>query len=638
MMIRRYKPLHIFFPFLLQLILLIIFSWRDPSQVAIISWIGLICAVLLRFTSHSKSLKTAIKIILSCFGTFLIFTSNWSFSSIEMGTQILLFLCSLKLFELDHHRDSVTYIAMSHLLFLAELLQKDQLYILPLIFVIVMSGHWYLARSRGIKSSLNRPLLKLGVASLAITLLLFLFFPRIQFVGLKWFSTLQMGLTGHSEKLRPGEIAELINNPEIVFRVNLEKEVPLDQLYWKGAVLHLTDGFNWEKGRFRGSNRIYGQVINRYQVDFETSYQGDIFTLDGTSHISLNRFSNAIRSSEEDWMVITAQPKKLHFEAQRSNFTDSPIHFKSIQKLLQFPLDKIDQSVKKALEEIMLNYPIKSPSADEKVAATIEYFKIKQYKYSLKPGIIDSLGDFLNKKRSGFCGHYASAMASLLRLQNVPTRVITGYQGGQYNSMGDYYIVREQDAHAWNEYWNGSVWKRVDLTEILAPARIKIGSSIYIDEEGNFSATQSKQTNLSFFSKLKFFSDLAYYRINTRFSNYDAEEQRKILRSITQLNRDQVLQVSTRLLLFFTIIIPTILLIYLLRKKDQRPWRLLCQKLQNMGHTLPPSTTPNQLAKMSNNPDFIQLMGEIEEYTYYHPDKVKHKEITRRIKKIKSPF
>jgi hypothetical protein len=84
--------------------------------------------------------------------------------------------------------------------------------------------------------------------------------------------------------------------------------------------------------------------------------------------------------------------------------------------------------------------------------------------------------DFLFRTRRGFCEHYTSAFVFLMRAAGVPARVVTGYQGGERNTFGDYLIVRQSDAHAWAEVWlEGRGWTRVDPTGAVAPNRIQEG-------------------------------------------------------------------------------------------------------------------------------------------------------------------
>jgi hypothetical protein len=93
--------------------------------------------------------------------------------------------------------------------------------------------------------------------------------------------------------------------------------------------------------------------------------------------------------------------------------------------------------------------------------------------------------DFLFNTKKGFCEHYATSFAYLMRAAGVPARIVTGYQGGELNPNGNYLIVRQSDAHAWAEVWlEARGWVRVDPTAAVSPERIEQGISEAISETG----------------------------------------------------------------------------------------------------------------------------------------------------------
>lgn len=81
----------------------------------------------------------------------------------------------------------------------------------------------------------------------------------------------------------------------------------------------------------------------------------------------------------------------------------------------------------------------------------------RPYTYSLRPADaqrdrnLDPIEDFVANHRSGHCEYFASALAIMLRTQGIPARLVVGYKGGEYNSLGDYWQVRQLHAHAWVE-------------------------------------------------------------------------------------------------------------------------------------------------------------------------------------------
>jgi hypothetical protein len=107
--------------------------------------------------------------------------------------------------------------------------------------------------------------------------------------------------------------------------------------------------------------------------------------------------------------------------------------------------------------------------------AVLDLFRREEFFYTLEPPPLgaDSVDEFLFDTRRGFCGHYASAFAVLMRAAGIPARVVTGYQGGRYNRFGGYLILHQSDAHAWNEIWiDGTGWVRFDPTSAIAPTRV----------------------------------------------------------------------------------------------------------------------------------------------------------------------
>ncbi|HUQ12626.1 MAG TPA: transglutaminase domain-containing protein, partial [Steroidobacteraceae bacterium] len=93
------------------------------------------------------------------------------------------------------------------------------------------------------------------------------------------------------------------------------------------------------------------------------------------------------------------------------------------------------------------------------------------------PTSVESVDSVLFDTRQGFCGHFASAYATMMRAVGVPARVVTGYLGGEWNPVGSYLIVRQSDAHAWTEIWlEGRGWTRVDPTIVVEPERLLRGA------------------------------------------------------------------------------------------------------------------------------------------------------------------
>jgi hypothetical protein len=114
------------------------------------------------------------------------------------------------------------------------------------------------------------------------------------------------------------------------------------------------------------------------------------------------------------------------------------------------------------------------------VRAALALFHDGGFRYTLAPAPLgrDAVDDFLFDTREGFCEHYSSAFTVLMRDAGIPARVVTGYQGGYWNPLADYLLVRNSDAHAWSEVWlAGRGWVRVDPTGAVRPERVSLGAA-----------------------------------------------------------------------------------------------------------------------------------------------------------------
>jgi hypothetical protein len=96
-----------------------------------------------------------------------------------------------------------------------------------------------------------------------------------------------------------------------------------------------------------------------------------------------------------------------------------------------------------------------------------------KYTISAPPVGFNATDDFLFQTKLGFCQHFSSAYAVFMRAAGIPTRIVTGYVGGHYNRLGDYWLLKRKDGHAWDEIWiDGRGWVRVDPTAAIAPENI----------------------------------------------------------------------------------------------------------------------------------------------------------------------
>jgi len=311
--------------------------------------------------------------------------------------------------------------------------------------------------------------------ALPLALVLFVFFPRLS--GAFWALPRSEGATtGLSDSMSPGSISQLISSYEIAFRVKFDGPLPPPQeRYWRGPVLHDFDGYTWKRrpgGGYLPKPLEYAGNTYRYRVTLEPSQQRWWFTLDTVDH---SPSPNVFFSYDFELVARDPVTDTTIFDAVSHTLTRStePLSKLARQVETQWPAGRNPRSLQLARD---IRGRVSSDGAF--VDAVLKLLRTGGFVYSLTPPLLDydSVDDFLFNTRSGFCGHYASAFVALMRGAGIPARVVTGYLGGEWNPIGEYFIVRQSDAHSWAEVWlEGRGWTRIDPTAVVEPERLTRG-------------------------------------------------------------------------------------------------------------------------------------------------------------------
>jgi len=129
-----------------------------------------------------------------------------------------------------------------------------------------------------------------------------------------------------------------------------------------------------------------------------------------------------------------------------------------LEELLAFDQDRFPQLAKTAAD-VIERLELTAAGPLHKAMALERHFRTNEaYQYSLNLDFVrdrelDPLEDFVANHKRGHCEYYASALVLMLRSQGIPARMVIGYKGGLFNSLGQYYVVQQRFAHAWVEAW-----------------------------------------------------------------------------------------------------------------------------------------------------------------------------------------
>jgi protein-glutamine gamma-glutamyltransferase len=400
-------------------------------------------------------------------------------NGLEAGTALLTAMGSVKLLETARRRDRYVVIAAALYLLLAAALDNQDLALLPLYAAHAWLCAAALAVSAHPQSALDgRAAARLAARSLLCALplavLVFLFFPRL--AGSLWaLPAPGRAATGLSDTLTPGAISELIESPEPVFRVWFDGVPPPPaQRYWRGPVLEDFDGATWSRRLLSGfgaprSIAPLGAPY-RYRLTLEPSAQRWLFALDT---VAAAPRGIPVRLTP-DHVLVSVRPLLEPVTYEALSYT----HARDGDPL-PAGIRSLDGRVLRRLNPrtLALAHRLRAEAGGDAafVNAALEFLRRGGFRYTLTPPRLtgDEIDELLFTTRQGFCGHYASAFATLMRDGGVPARIVTGYLGGEWNPIGNYLLVRQSDAHAWVEVWlDGRGWTRIDPTAVVAPERL----------------------------------------------------------------------------------------------------------------------------------------------------------------------
>jgi protein-glutamine gamma-glutamyltransferase len=458
-------------------------------------------------------------------------------NGVTAGSALLVVMVALKFLELHSQRDQLVLIIISYFLVFAGLLYHEGLlsgfYLLAFVWITTV-GLLQLGRRGTLLPSLPTAKLagRLLLQSVPIMLVLFLLFPRLP--GPLWGipRAESAATTGLSETMSPGDITDLGLSEEVAFRAEFFSPPPrADALYWRGPVLSEFNGRTWSRspgmGRDVRSSLEYLGEPTDYRVMLEPSGQRWALALDMPGQWSGVR--NLTMGSDYQLRMFFAEPLESRIDYRVKSYADyrarEPLTPAERERFSRLPEDSNPRT-----RALIAGWLAEDANPRRIIARALEYFRHDTFFYTLTPPALGrhTADEFIFETREGFCEHYASAFAIMMRAAGIPTRIVTGYQGGELNGIGRYYIIRQADAHAWTEVWlEDDGWVRIDPVTAVAPERIVFGSPRALESEAIAGARGTSWIRTAMF---------AWDAVNTYWSDwvigYGPAMQRALLRGL----------------------------------------------------------------------------------------------------------
>ncbi len=426
-----------------------------------------------------------IRLILSLVCFLGVLASYESVSGVGPGSALLAIMAALKLLETRKRRDQFVLLFISIFLVMASLLREQFVWSLPyLILAVVLTMTAWLRMSLandGGETSVRQSFKtssRLLLYAAPLMLAMWVLFPR--FATPFWAIPVDTSTatSGLGDRMSPGDISSLSLSNAVAFRVKFESKVPepIDR-YWRGLVLYRFNGrtwTGWEPKIDRSAREklfVAGDPV-RYQVTMEPTQQQWIVALDIPFE-----WSRSDIFIGPQYQLAKEQPVDQRMAYEATSFTQYRIN-PELTPYFRTWYTRLPSGSNPRTVELAQDMRQTAGSDESFIEAVLSKFHNEEFFYTLEPPALGSnpVDRFLFDTRQGFCEHYASAFAVMMRAVGIPSRIVLGYQGGELNPLGSYLIVRQADAHAWTEVWlPNRGWHRVDPTAAVAPERIKSG-------------------------------------------------------------------------------------------------------------------------------------------------------------------
>lgn len=350
-----------------------------------------------------------------------------------------------------------------------------------------------------------------SVTALAISMCFFLLIPRL-WVNRSFFNneTVQAGnkpLVGFSEKVQLGEMGEILESSEIVLEVAIydnetdepvpvdkfAREYDLDEPLFRGTVLSDYENGSWSKVRYHRGNRTRPDFRPNWseELQYKELYRQEyvlepigtrvLFVMQpyaamdmlGESENSLNSETGELRQRRLPEKDKTTRYNL--FTAKEADRNDQLTKLYRRRTYLQLPQRDLKKLIR-FTRDLIAEHPELKTDAEKARFIESHLRDSGEFSYTLNMSIedptIDPVEDFLFNRKSGHCEYYASALALMLRAIGIPTRVITGFKGGEQKYLSNQYQVQQRHAHSWVEAYLDDHWVTMDATPALQRAEL----------------------------------------------------------------------------------------------------------------------------------------------------------------------
>lgn len=441
-------------------------------------------------------------------------------SFVTASVHLVLFSMVVKIFSVQRDRDLLYLAVLSFLEVLAAaVLTVDIFFVASFAVFLLLAVTTFISlemvrtgrragavarehtgiRRMGRVLSITAMLLVVGILTGGVVI--FFVLPRLSANYLASFAGRNPLATGFSEEVELGQIGVIQQSNEVVMHVRVHGDTTgqYGEMYWRGLALAVFDGTRWsnptrlsEEESASGARRPRMMVLQSRTGSFDLRELAARQSPVARSWQPM-RYRVLMEPLGTRIFFIAGQPQILgggyrmigidpalsiyNLDSRRPVSTyevvanaSAPMLRESLERtippgiaLLYLQAPPVDARVRQLAQQVTAN-----ASTDYDKARLVEEYLRSQFGYTLElPAKVpaDPIANFLFERKRGHCEYFASSMAVMLRTLGIPSRVVNGFRGGEFNPVTGSYMVRARDAHSWVEaYFPGSGWLPFDPT------------------------------------------------------------------------------------------------------------------------------------------------------------------------------
>ena len=495
------------------------------------------------FFQINIKLKSLILGIIAIGAIYIQLIFNQYVFSEEFFLNCLAILLIMKFSELKNKDNKLSFSLICLIISVASLIKGQDILstLLSFTIVILVIINMYLIQQKELLDFNLKNVFKylgFGLSIFPFIIIFYLVFPRAE-INFRLFNPASSSL-GIPDSINLGSFSEFSNSDEDVFTLinnNFKKE----ELYFRVKIFdYMEEDKSWRPSssyylfdKYKSSFKVKdGRDLNQtYQIILEPFKKKWIPSLKNSKLIS-----NNIEISEDYFNQIYVsrdlidRKKQISFKRYKTNYY--------LGEDLKDYYTKTPSNISNRLQKWVLNNNTSTPT--EFLDKVYKKFSDGSYYYNLSPQNFsgNNYENFFFDLKEGYCEYYAGTFVLLARLANIPSRIVTGYYGGELNDVGDFYKFKQKDTHAWAEVWlDDKGWVRIDPTSAIPDNNVRNTlNNIFSNKQ--FVSNSFFSSN--FFKKISYYFNYADFVWTQHLLSYDDNERKNFIKELLNLNFSKI--------------------------------------------------------------------------------------------------